>query len=163
MSRKKGIPNKATTAWTDGHRECTECKRVLPFSMFHKHAQCLFGVNTVCKECRKPKSRQHWKDTDLRVKILNRTKSRATKYGIPFDITVEDIHIPTVCPVFGTSFVEGCIDTAASVDKIDPNKGYVSGNIQIISNKANRMKSNASTTELRAFAAWIISTDTREI
>jgi hypothetical protein len=39
----------------------------------------------------------------------------------------------------------------ASLDKIDPSKGYVVGNLQVISKKANAMKSNATLEELRTF------------
>jgi hypothetical protein len=39
----------------------------------------------------------------------------------------------------------------ASLDKIDPSKGYVIGNLQVISKKANAMKSNATIEELRLF------------
>ena len=42
-----------------------------------------------------------------------------------------------------------------SLDRIDPNKGYVKGNVQVISRLANIMKSNASPEELRAFANWV--------
>ena len=39
----------------------------------------------------------------------------------------------------------------ASLDKIDPSKGYVVGNLQVISKKANSMKSDATIEELRKF------------
>jgi hypothetical protein len=42
-----------------------------------------------------------------------------------------------------------------SIDRINPKLGYVEGNIQIISHKANRMKSNASVEELKLFARWV--------
>lgn len=66
---------------------------------------------------------------------------------------------PKKCPVFGTAFVErgsGFHKWSPSIDKKDPKKGYVPGNIQIISMMANCMKRDASADELLAFAAWII-------
>lgn len=67
--------------------------------------------------------------------------------------------LPPKCPVFGTAFTErgkGFSRDAPSIDKIDPKKGYVRGNIQVISMFANKMKQDATPAELAAFAKWII-------
>lgn len=42
------------------------------------------------------------------------------------------------------------------IDKIDNSKGYVKGNIQIISMKANAMKNSASLEELHTFCKNIL-------
>jgi len=64
---------------------------------------------------------------------------------------------PTHCPILGIELKRGCEKMIAnpSVDRIVPDKGYVPGNIQIISNKANMMKNSASMDELMKFAEWI--------
>lgn len=89
---------------------------------------------------------------------------RAEKYGLPFDIDAEYVAsiTPEVCPVFGVvlSMAEGTAqDSSPSLDRMDPVKGYVKGNVQVISNKANMMKQNASRDDLRIFAEWILATD----
>lgn len=66
---------------------------------------------------------------------------------------------PKKCPVFGIPFVErgnGFHKWSPSIDKKDPKKGYVPGNIQVISMMANCMKRDASSDELLAFAEWIM-------
>lgn len=151
--RKKGDVYK-THLWPEGHRECVTCLKVLPFSMFHKHAQCHMGYNTVCKSCRVGVSKKQWVDKSIESKMLNRCKSRAALKDIEFNLTPEDLVIPPNCPVLNVPF-DTSNDYTPSVDRIDPSKGYISGNIQIISNKANRMKSNATHAELLAFAKWI--------
>lgn len=88
--------------------------------------------------------------------IFRNVSKRARERGIPFNLIPSDIIIPEACPVFGTPFVYGSVQTA-SVDRIDPNKGYSKNNIQIISQKANAMKSNASPEELKVFANWVLS------
>lgn len=87
--------------------------------------------------------------------IFSRTKSRAKKYNLPFDMTVEDIVIPEKCPVLGIDIIRGPNDgkkgprpNSPSIDRIIPEKGYMRDNIRIISNRANTLKSNASITEI---------------
>jgi len=94
---------------------------------------------------------------DPQRRIWKAAKDNAKKAGIEFNIEKSDIVIPEVCPVFGKPFVYGDRRWSASIDRIDSDKGYVKGNIQIISNLANRMKSDASPEELYLFASWINS------
>lgn len=66
---------------------------------------------------------------------------------------------PTHCPVFGKRFEDGgqgFHPWSPSIDKRDPRKGYVRGNIQVISMYANAMKRNATPKELRQFAEWVL-------
>ncbi len=89
-------------------------------------------------------------------------RERARKSGLEFNISVDDIVVPTHCPILGIelthSLGRGQLQTNSSVDRIDPTKGYVKGNIQVISRKANTMKSNATNEELKAFATWVNNT-----
>jgi hypothetical protein len=65
---------------------------------------------------------------------------------------------PEKCPVFGIKFTEkgnGYSPWSPSIDKIVPSKGYVRGNIQIISYMANAMKRDATPTQLKQFSQWI--------
>ena len=92
--------------------------------------------------------------------MIASAKARAKKRGIPFNITVEDIVIPDVCPVLGIEleFNRGgrgaSRDTSPSLDKVVPALGYVKGNVLIVSNRANRIKSDATVPELEAVAAF---------
>lgn len=66
---------------------------------------------------------------------------------------------PLKCPVFGKRFVErgvGFSKWSPSIDKIDPKKGYVRGNIQVLSMLANCMKRDASPAQLQQFAQWAL-------
>lgn len=90
--------------------------------------------------------------------ILQGAKQRAKKLGLPFNLTREDIVIPEYCPVFGfklqVSDKASCPESI-SIDRLIPEKGYVKGNIQIISWRANDIKGNATPEELRKVADYI--------
>ena len=126
----------------DGTRPCKKCGRVLPFSEFHRHAKCHGGYNSVWKECRKPISQAPYQNTSLEKRLYNAAKSRAAKAGREFDIDLSDIAIPTVCPVLGINM------ETPSLDRINSSKGYVKGNVRVISMRANMLKSNATIEEL---------------
>lgn len=147
----------AKAAWPEGHRLCTKCGRILPFSAFGKHSKGLFGIDCRCRECRKPKSAAGYIHRSYEHHIFDRARSRASKKGLDFDIEVSDIVIPEFCPALGIPLVRATghlTDNSPSIDRIDSTKGYIKGNIAIISNRANRIKSNSTPTELRRIANW---------
>lgn len=90
-------------------------------------------------------------------KIWERAKKRAKQKGWEFNLSVHDIPpIPENCPVLGIPLapndVAGPLDSSPSIDRKNPSLGYVAGNIRIISNRANRLRSNATAYELRLVA-----------
>lgn len=92
--------------------------------------------------------------------IYDHARRRAKKAGLPFSIRQSDIEIPTLCPVLGIplfrNFGEsGPGDNSPSIDRIRPELGYVPGNVAVISNRANRIKSNANLAELEKVTAWL--------
>jgi hypothetical protein len=70
---------------------------------------------------------------------------------------------PAVCPILGTpiAFAYGKgqrpAENTASFDRIDPAGGYVAGNVQILSLRANQMKSDSTPEQLLAFARWVLA------
>lgn len=92
--------------------------------------------------------------------IWNSLRSRSKRRGLEFNLEVSDIVIPEYCPYLKQPITrlvgEGRSDWNPSVDRVDPNKGYVKGNIEVMSDKANRMKNNASAEELVLFAKEVL-------
>jgi len=71
--------------------------------------------------------------------MLGAARRRARRRGIEFDITADDIKIPTHCPVLGVRLTtEGLY--SPSLDRVDSKKGYVRGNIVVVSWFVNRLK-----------------------
>jgi hypothetical protein len=91
--------------------------------------------------------------------MLNSAKGRAKENNLDFNLTIEDTQIPERCPILGILLERGNTrankDSSPSLDKILPEKGYVKGNVQVISDLANRMKSNATFAQMVAFANWV--------
>ena len=134
---------------SDTHRQCTNPKcRVI----FEKTSKTV----TLCNKC----NSEIVKSSDPRLKMLARAKSRAKKHNININIDISDIVIPEYCPILGVPLIihkgsSGGKKNSASIDRIDSSKGYIKGNIMIISHLANMMKSSATNKELITFANWI--------
>ena len=100
-----------------------------------------------------------WERADPRRRLWYNAKQRALKAGVPFTITREDIHVPMLCPVFGTPLKvnEGGVPGPASpsLDRISPEKGYVPGNVAVISNRANSIKSDATSGDIALVSEWL--------
>lgn len=94
--------------------------------------------------------------------ILSRAKQAAKKAGVAFNLDKSDIVIPTHCPILKIPIYrniggKGMSPNSISIDRIIPELGYVKGNIQIISQRANVMKNDASVEELELFANWVLN------
>lgn len=92
--------------------------------------------------------------TEARLhRMVVEAKSRASARGIAFDITPSDIQWNDVCPVLGIPITyqrgkgKGGDANSPSLDKIDNDKGYVKGNVRVISNRANKLKNNMTRQE----------------
>jgi len=90
-------------------------------------------------------------------RLLIYKKKECKQKNLPFALTVADIVVPSHCPILGIpiSLTEKHgNDNRAELDRIFGDLGYIKGNIQILSRKANRMKSNASFEELVKIGKW---------
>lgn len=98
----------------------------------------------------------HAKDDALLRKMktrLTNLKNKCHQHGIAFNLDLGDLYPPpTHCPALGIELdllnALPLADNALSVDRIDPSKGYVKGNIELVSFRANKIKTNASLEEI---------------
>lgn len=142
---------------------CKKCNQ-------EKTEQEFYSYKYQCKAChhsyqtkeRKKKYMQdHYKkrkETDPALFMWKQAKHRA-KYdydNMEFTISKEDIQLPEKCPYFGVPLSPLDPKWGYSLDRIDSFKGYIPGNIQVISRLANQMKNAATEQELISFAKGVL-------
>ena len=89
-------------------------------------------------------------------RLLYRTYNSSHKEGYNFNLTIDDIVIPEYCPYLNIKLTTDPKDNKepnyATVDRIESCKGYIKGNVQVVSRKANMMKSLASQEQILQFS-----------
>ena len=151
-------------------RTCTKCKQWKPWGEFHIDRAKYNGHCEKCKPCRNAetaryKKFRHVAERSKRPKEYAQNKifaakARAAKIGVPFDLHWRDIFpIPSHCPVLGIELEIGGSSrhNSPSLDRIIPARGYVRGNVVIISDLANRILSDATPAQVRKAADWFES------
>lgn len=89
--------------------------------------------------------------------LLKSSRYRAKRDGIRHSLTLADIHVPERCPVLGLRLrkTKGRAGPASpSLDRIDPRRGYVPGNVVVVSWRANEIKKDATVQELELVACF---------
>lgn len=152
------------------HKTCNRCKE-------HKEVDAFYGrtcrhvkkdgtvsnykyLKPICKECWDKESRTWFRENWL-AHLVHQAKNRAKQKGVPFDITEKDVTVVETCPYLGIPLKQnlnqkGPSSNSPTLDRIIPEKGYVKGNVQLISHKANAMKHNATIDELVFFAEQVL-------
>lgn len=103
---------------------------------------------------------RNWYKATLPRQLFKSAQKRAKLQGITFSITVQDITVPKKCPVLGLTLKVSkrvASKNSPTLDRIVPCKGYVKGNIAVISELANRLKGFATAAQHRQIANWIES------
>jgi hypothetical protein len=99
--------------------------------------------------------RDKWKkDNPLRITLFS-IRSRCRQRNTYFNLELEDLREPSHCPVLGIPLDRRDNDHAPSVDRFDNTKGYTKDNINIISQRANRMKTDATLEEIGKLYRWM--------
>lgn len=109
---------------------------------------------------RAAKQQRRWRERHPVSGLLYRARLRAKNNGYPFSLRENDIVIPACCPVLGTpldiSSGRGMSDkdNSPSLDRLIPKKGYVPGNVVVVSHRANRLKNDATLSEMKRILAF---------
>ena len=84
------------------------------------------------------------------------------KLEIPFELDEHNVKWHTDCPVLGLRLdygpkQQGGADNSPSIDRRDPDRGYVADNVAVVSVLANRIKTNSEAVTIRQVADWLDS------
>ena len=114
-------------------------------------------MSTSCKLCVNKVYKR-----DPMVAHINAVRCRARKAGIPFNLELSDLEVPEYCPVLGIKLkgwgeneFTSPRDDSPSIDRLVPSIGYVRGNVNIISNRANLLKKDATLQEIESLHLWM--------
>jgi len=100
----------------------------------------------------------------MRKKFLSK-RSNAKRKGIEFTIEMDDVEYPTHCPVLGIELVYHQLGLPrtdgrrATYDRIDSSKGYIPGNVVVMSYRANTLKGDGTLREHQLLTEWMTSYD----
>jgi len=105
------------------------------------------------------KARQWKRDNPQRALFLWK-RSDARRRGTDFTIEMIDLDWPKDCPVHGVRLLYGPDHGVnnpdqATIDRIDNSLGYISGNVAIMSRRANILKRDATLAELQRLVKWL--------
>lgn len=155
-------------------RTCIQCNQTKALSAFPRNSRVKSGHTAHCKACHIQRT-QKWREKDpiqYRLQeMVNSSKQRATKKGLPHTITAEQL-LPLVqpyCPYLPHIALNWDLPPASSskfrhprfnspsLERINPSLGYTIDNVIIISHRANCIKNDASEHELATIAQNVAS------
>ena len=146
-------------------KQCKVC-RIVDYKRYYQENKEYVDARSKAYVARNAEKVKAWQRNWIKtpegqaMSMLRKVRQRAKLMGLPFDLELKDIRLPAFCPVLGIALdygfkEKGCQQSnSPSVDRRIPALGYVKGNIEIISMKANRIKSNATPEELVLIARY---------
>lgn len=162
----------------EGKLYCYKCKEYKDIEDFNicsiKSTWFRENRDRRCKSCKKEQylkrrtASRGKKDLDrMLLERWHGAKERAITRDIPFSLTIDYIKSlwdaqKGKCALSGIDmtyiFNSGRIPTNVSIDKIYPDLGYVTGNIQLVCMACNQIKSDLSEQEMYNFCKKIVET-----
>lgn len=98
-----------------------------------------------------------WRRNNVGRLLLYHAKARAKRINVECSLTLDDIVIPEICPVFKIPIkadLQGS-DNSPSLDRLVPSEGYTKENARVISWRANVIKNCGTREEHEMIAAYM--------
>lgn len=99
-----------------------------------------------------------WRKANPLATQVHSLRQRAAKAGIPFHITIDDLDVPTHCPILGIRLRRHKGKpgpSSPSVDRVNSRRGYYPDNVQVISYRANLLKRDGTLAEWEAIVKYM--------
>ena len=132
---------------------CSNCKEWKPFTDYHKNSARHTLTDSYCKKCRRTVNNK-WRRTNTVGNLLHKSKARARLKNIEHTITKQDIILNDICPILNVPLEYGT-PYSPSLDRTNSSKGYIPGNVQVVSWRANTLKNNSTLTELKQLVTYM--------
>lgn len=152
---------------------CNKCSKRKPLDSFRKRNDN-GNFRNECRQCesnrkklpavipeetiRDPTNPRDAKEIAMK-RMLSGARQRAKDKGLMFDLHYSDIQIPNLCPILKIPLIpstDGTLtDNSPSLDRKIPYLGYTKGNVKVVSMKANRIKTDATSSEIEAVLAYV--------
>lgn len=107
---------------------------------------------------------REWRHRNPKWFLLHSARKRSIKKGLDFDLVPDDVpDIPAICPI---AFIpiyprddgrRGPCDNSPTLDRIDPTRGYIKGNVRVISHRGNRWKSEMTVDDVKRLLEYMLS------
>lgn len=141
-------------------KTCKDCEECKPDEEFYRNRK---GLHALCKPCyiKRNSAYQAKYRANNRFAIRMRScRARAKEKDLPFDLTTEYLESiwTDTCPAFGIPLDINSKKGSrghAQLDRIIPDLGYVQGNVVWLSERANRIKDDASIEDLERLIKWL--------
>lgn len=150
-------------------KHCKKCEKLLPFSDFNR-GNSLGNRLSICRKCQSDRHRMQMDDLvspEGRAKLMVRNIS-SRKNDPRYDEKYKDIEIsilpedllplPSHCPILEVELDYLTSErtwNSPTLDKVMPERGYTRGNVEIISDLANRIKNDAQPHEILKVYEWL--------
>jgi hypothetical protein len=163
----RGEENARHRAWRKANPQKEKAIKARSYQKMRENPEKVARLNEITREQQKKARAENpekvrakdmlWRSRSPEVSHCMQIRYKARRKGIPFNLTKEDFIAPAVCPYLGITLIPGVgrdhvQPDAPSIDRLIPALGYVKGNVQIISVKANRIKQDATSDEVMRVA-----------
>ena len=161
------------------HLPCSCCGQMLPIDHFSKDSgkPHRYFKQSYCRDCSLKAAYEWQQQHPLRVLIASAKNHNRNKHDFDIDEEYLQLFDTDTCPILGIPIQCNIgkytgqenkggrqhSPDSKSLDRVDSTKGYIKGNVQIISWRANNLKGNATLEEMVLLGEWALQQLINEI
>lgn len=148
----------------EGFKICSKCKKKKEIKFFCASSKMKTGLSSSCKECDLKRYKNKRITNPYRFKagsMLHNTKAKCKKDKILYDLDLDFVEerLKQGCPMTGLPFDINnrfVLPFSPSIDRIDPNKGYLKSNCRVILMGVNALKGGGTDDDVYEIAENLI-------